>query len=66
MKSSKHVETSFVRANNDFEDKLTVFRTCLVSDNNDLMINQPTFTAFYMKNNFWTKFSKNGHCDSIR
>ena len=28
-----------------------------------LMINQPTSTAFYMKNNFWTKNSKNGHCD---
>ena len=26
------------------------------------MINQPTSTAFYMKNNFWTKISKNGHC----
>ena len=25
MKSSKHVETCFVRANNDFDDKLTVF-----------------------------------------
>ena len=42
MKSSKHVETCFVRANNDFDDKLT---------------------AFWMKNNFWTKISKNGHCD---
>ena len=28
-----------------------------------LMINQPTSTAFYMKNNFWTKISKNGHCE---
>ena len=28
-----------------------------------LMINQSTSTAFYMKNNFWTKISKNGHCD---
>ena len=28
-----------------------------------LMINQPTSTAFCMKNNFWTKISKNGHCD---
>ena len=27
-----------------------------------LMVNQPTSTAFYMKNNFWTKISKNGHC----
>ena len=26
MKSSKHVETCFVRANNDFDDKLTAFR----------------------------------------
>ena len=25
MKSSKHVETCFVRANNDFDDKLTAF-----------------------------------------
>ena len=25
MKSSKHDETCFVRANNDFDDKLTVF-----------------------------------------
>ena len=41
MKSSKHVETCFVRANNDFDDKLTVFR---------------------MKNIFWTKIPKNGHC----
>ena len=41
MKSSKHVETCFVRANNDFDDKLT---------------------AFWMKNNFWTKIPKNGHC----
>ena len=41
MKSSKHVETCFVRANNDFDDKLT---------------------AFWMKNNFWTKITKNGHC----
>ena len=40
MKSSKHVETCFVRANNDFDDKLT----------------------FRMKNNFWTKIPKNGHC----
>ena len=31
-----------------------------------LMINQPTSTAFYMKNNFWTKISKNGHCDIVR
>ena len=42
MKSSKHVETCFVRVNNDFDDKLTAFR---------------------MKNNFWTKIPKNGHCD---
>ena len=42
MKSSKHVETCFVRANNDFDDKLT---------------------AFWMKNKFWTKISKNGHCE---
>ena len=42
MKSSKHVETCFVRANNDFDDKLT---------------------AFLMKNIFWTKIQKNGHCD---
>ena len=28
MKSSKHVETCFVRANNDFDDKLTAF--CLI------------------------------------
>ena len=42
MKSSKHVETCFVRANNDFDDKLT---------------------AFSMKHKFWTKISKNGHCD---
>ena len=41
MKSSKHVETCFVRANNDFDDELT---------------------AFWMKNKFWTKISKNGHC----
>ena len=41
MKSSKHVETCFVRANNDFDDKLT---------------------GFSMKNNFWTKIPKNGHC----
>ena len=41
MKSSEHVETCFVRANNDFDDKLT---------------------AFSMKNNFWTKIPKNGHC----
>ena len=27
MKSSKHVETCFVRANNDFDDKLTAFGT---------------------------------------
>ena len=44
MKSSKHVETCFVRANNDFDDKLTVFR---------------------MKNNFWTKIPKNGHCEKL-
>ena len=25
MKSSKHVETCFVRSNNDFDDKLTAF-----------------------------------------
>ena len=25
MKSSKHVETCFLRANNDFDDKLTAF-----------------------------------------
>ena len=43
MKSSKHVETCFVRTNNDFDDKLTVFR---------------------MKNNFWTKIPKNGHCEN--
>ena len=41
MKSSKHVETCFVRANNDFDDKLT---------------------AFWMKNNFWTKIPQYGHC----
>ena len=41
MKSSKYVETCFVRANNDFDDKLT---------------------GFSMKNNFWTKIPKNGHC----
>ena len=41
MKSSKQVETCFVRANNDFDDKLT---------------------GFWMKNNFWTKIPKNGHC----
>ena len=39
MKSSKHV------ANNDFDDKLTIFR---------------------MKNNFWTKISKNGHCEMLQ
>ena len=43
MKSSKHVETCFVRANNDFDDRLT---------------------AFWMKNNCWTKIPKNGHCDT--
>ena len=42
MKSSKQVETCFVRANNDFDNKLT---------------------AFWMKNNFWIKIPKNGHCD---
>ena len=49
MKSSKHVETSFVSANND------------------LMINQPIpiSTAFFMKKNFWTKISKNGHCEPV-
>ena len=26
-----------------------------------LMINQPASTAFHMKNDFWTKISKNGH-----
>ena len=31
-----------------------------------LMINQPTSTVFYMKNNFWTKISKNGHCELYR
>ena len=31
----------------------------------DLMINQPTSTAFYMKNNFWTKIPKNGHCECL-
>ena len=45
MKSSKHVETCFGRANNDFDDKLT---------------------AFLMKNNFWTKNPKNGHCGTDR
>ena len=25
MKSSKHLETCFMRANNDFDDKLTAF-----------------------------------------
>ena len=44
MKSSKHVETCFVRANNDFDDKLT---------------------AFWMKNIFWTKIPKNGHCEKL-
>ena len=28
-----------------------------------LMMNQPIFTAFPMKNIFWTKIPKNGHCD---
>ena len=45
MKSSKHVETCFVRANNDFDDKLS---------------------AFWMKNNFWTKIPKNGHCVYVK
>ena len=45
MKSSKHAETCFVRANNDFDDKLN---------------------AFSMKNNFWTKIPKNGHCGMLK
>ena len=45
MKSLKQVETCFVRANNDFDDKLN---------------------AFSMKNNFWTKIPKNGHCGMLK
>ena len=33
-----------------------------------MMINQPTSTAFYMKNNFWTKFFQKWtlwHCVSV-
>ena len=30
------------------------------------MINLPISTAFYMKNNFWTKIPQNGHCELLK
>ena len=31
-----------------------------------LMINYAIFTAFDVKNNFWTKIPKNGHCEKAK
>ena len=37
--------------------------TCFVGTNNDF---DDKLTAFWMKNNVWTKIQKNGHCGSSR
>ena len=43
-------------------DICEIFKTCLLSANDDFDDKSTYIYCFLHENNFWTKISKNGHC----